>query len=119
MTQAEFLQAFPQFTSIAAKVAPALAEAALFVGEMWEEKAPLGLGNYAAHKLVWDAVTAGEPITAFDADVRAMSKSVGRASLTRSAELLKLAWDETFLYTKYGRRYLELQRLIGAGAYYV
>lgn len=116
MTPTEFIQLFPQFTSLTAKVPAALAEAALFVGEAWEERAPLGLGNYAAHKLVWDAVTANEPITAFDADVRAISKTVGRASLSRSAELIRIAWEDSFNYTKYGRRYLELARLAGMGA---
>jgi hypothetical protein len=116
MTPTEFTTMFPQFASKASAVPAALAEAALFVGEAWAELAPLGVGNYTAHKLVWDAVTAGELITAFDADVRAISKTVGRASLSRSAELLKLAWEDTFNYTKYGRRFRELQRLAGAGA---
>lgn len=115
MTQAEFLQIFPQFTTVSGAVPAALAEAALFVGERWEEYTPLGLANYAAHKIVWDAVVSGEPITALDSEIRAISKTVGRASLSRSAELIKIAWEDSFNYTKYGRRYLELQRFVGAG----
>jgi len=115
MTKAEFLVLYPKFTPLTALVDAALAEAAMFVGERWAEKKDLGLGLYTAHKLVWDAVTGDEPLAAFDADL-ITTKAVGRASLTRSAELLKLAWDESFNYTKYGRRYLELRRIAGAGA---
>jgi hypothetical protein len=108
MTPDQFLALFPQFAAKSAAVPAALAEAALFVGEKWGKFAALGLGNYAAHKIVWGAVTSGEDIAAFDAGL-ITSKTVGRVSLGRATELAVMQFKNSFNYTKYGRRYLELR----------
>jgi hypothetical protein len=116
MTLAQFRAAFPAFTAVSNdSVNAAIAEARLFIGERWEEFTDLGLGSYAAHKLIWDTVINGEPIGLLD-DLFITSKTVGRTSYSVAAELLKLQFDDSFYTTKPGRRYLELRRLVGRGA---
>ena len=117
MTLAQFRLTYPTFAAKANEaVEAALAEAAMFVGpEAWEERTDLGLGIYAAHRLIWDAVCSGDPLDAVD-ELAITSRTVGRTSYAIATELAKLQFSESFYCTKYGRRYIELRRLAGAGA---
>lgn len=116
MTLAQFRNSFPAFAAVAdPTVNAALTEASLFVGERWEEFADLGLGNYAAHKLIYDAVVNGEPVDAYD-DLIIQSRTVSRVTYSLASELLKLQFEDSYYCTKPGRRYLELRRMVGHGA---
>lgn len=119
MTVAEFKAAFPPLAARSDDVIQAaLDEAALFVDpseEKWANFGNLALGNYAAHKIVFDAALTGVSTTTFDTSA-VTSKTVGKVSKSAAAELIGRQFDEPLLTTIYGRKFVYYRNLAGKGA---
>lgn len=114
MTAAEFQLAFPVFaTERVADIERLFVNALPFVdlgrwGSLYDE----GVRNYVAHMLAVDRMDR-DPARIGANDVT--SKSVGSASVARSAELLAAQAHDPFMRTTYGQRYRYLARLVGMG----
>jgi Protein of unknown function (DUF4054) len=108
MSPADFIAAFPEFASESeARISALMALAGpYFDVARWGAFYSAGLGNFVAHRLATQ--NAGR----LGADATTTEERVGELS---AATDVKVALDDPFLTTQYGREYRMLANMIGAG----
>jgi hypothetical protein len=92
-----------------------LGDAALYIGERFEEYAEIGTGYLVAHWVqLWLNAQAQNPALLNSGDV--VSRSGGRGySFSRSGAAVDAQQAEPFLKTAYGQQYVDLRDRQGAG----
>jgi hypothetical protein len=116
MTEAEFKARYPQFNTNTG-IATYLTESLFFIGEGFEEYADMAQGLYVAHYCQLEqeerARALAVPNATYARDV--VSKSGGKASLSRSGEMLRKASEDPMMVTTYGQRFCFLRKFAGMG----
>jgi|GEM_PF-1487030 len=119
MDVAGFRVRYPEFTEALVGddiVQMYLNDAALFVGERFEERAEIGTGYYVAHHCaVYLNNQAQNPALLASGDI--VSRSGGHGlSFSRAAGAVQEQQSEPMLRTTYGQQFVALRDLVGSGA---
>jgi len=83
--------------------------------ERWGDFYPVGLASYVAHMLTVDQQNQVNPGSVFSGSSGGGTVKVGDVSITSDTSVAAKTIESSLYETRYGRDYLMLRRMVGAG----